>query len=470
MNASSIETNELLKYTKNILMVFVWLSGNILHAQQYDLFQVLEQGKKNYPSLKARLSEVQSMDRLIRSSKTEYLPSLIAQHQYTYSTNNNVTGSFFSNEGTALAPSGGIRPENIYEGTFGSFTSALLDWKIINFGKISAKVNVARSERNRSNLEYENELFQYQIRLADAYLLLLISHKLTLLQRANLERAEVYRDVVVASVRSGIKPGVDSALANAEHAKARLMLLESERNENSRQLTLYELLGGVQGNLFIDSMHFYNTIPSTSPALPDSTLNTPALRLYQSQIEVARAKSTSIRRSFYPSVSLTGFGMARGSGISNLDDSYRTDWSSGVRYQVYNYMAGVSLRWNITNYVRIRNDYKSALYQSEKFQYLYDEYSLQQDRQIKESEMQLQLMLAQSQLAPVQLKAAQAAFEQAKARYENGLTDLPTLTQSLLTLNRAEADQYIAYSNAWRSLLMKSAATGDFHLFLDQAK
>ena len=439
-------------------------------AQQYNLFQMLDYGKQNYSLIKAKEAEVKSVGRKVNSSRTEYLPSLIAQHQYTYSTNNNVTGSFFPNEGTALAPSGGIRPDNIYTGTFGSFTSAILDWKIVNFGRVAANVNVAKSELNRTNLDYENELFQYKVRLSDAYLLLLISHKLTLLQQSNLRRAELYKNVVDVSVRSGLKPGVDSSLANAEYAKAKLLLLESERNEASRQLELFELLGGIQGEIVVDSMKFFHNVPFDTEVSRDSLSKTPALRLYQSAVTLSKAKSVALRRSYYPSISLGGATWARGSGISNQDDSYRTDFASGTQYQVYDYMVGLSLRWNITNYVKIRNEYKSETYQTERFTYQYKNFSVRQERQLRESEIQLKLMLEQTRLAPVQLQAARSAFEQAHARYEHGLTDLPTLTQSLVTLNRAEADQYIAYSNAWRSLLMKSASAGDFSLFLEQVK
>ncbi len=82
--------------------------------------------------------------------------------------------------------------------------------------------------------------------------------------------------------------------------------------------------------------------------------------------------------------------------------------------------------------------------------------------------MQLELSAEQAKLTPVQLDAAQSAFNQAEARYENGLTDLFTLAQSVTTLNRAEIDRYITNGNVWRALLMKAAAAGDLSLFLNQ--
>jgi len=82
--------------------------------------------------------------------------------------------------------------------------------------------------------------------------------------------------------------------------------------------------------------------------------------------------------------------------------------------------------------------------------------------------MQLQLSLEQARLTPVQLGAAQRAYNQAEARYQSGLTDLFTLAQSVNALNRAEIDKFVTNGNVWRALLMKAAASGDMSLFLNQ--
>ena len=180
------------------------------------------------------------------------------------------------------------------------------------------------------------------------------------------------------------------------------------------------------------------------------------------------ARSLAVKRSYLPSVSLVGAGWGRGSGVSNKDDSFRTDFGSGVKYQVYNYLIGVSTRWNLTSIFKVRNDYHAEQFQAERFKSLYKTQQLQLDRQARESEIQFQLSLAQARLTPVQLAAARTAFNQAEARYQSGLTDLFTLAQSVNTLNRAEVDKFVTNGNAWRSLLLKAAAAGDLDIFLSQ--
>ncbi|PTS98644.1 transporter, partial [Pedobacter sp. HMWF019] len=47
-------------------------------------------------------------------------------------------------------------------------------------------------------------------------------------------------------------------------------------------------------------------------------------------------------------------------------------------------------------------------------------------------------------------------------------TTMVDLTQALYTLNRAETDRDIAYNNVWQALLLKSAALGNYDLFINE--
>jgi outer membrane protein TolC len=453
--------------TTRLTLVLVLLASTYATHAQQSLPAVLDQAVQYYPSLKARQAEVHSAEQDVKTGTSDYIPRLSVQHQYTYSTNNSVTGSFYPNGGTVISPSGGIRADNIYDGTFGSFTSALLEWNIVNFGKVSTAVGAARTALAASQAAYENELFQHRVQVADAYLLLLIGEKLEDIQQANRDRAENFRQVVSAGVQSGLRPGVDSALAEAEYARANLLLLESHRNEQARQLRLLELTGVLGDSMAIDSMRFYTALPQPADTAARAWQRHPSLRLQALRWETTQARSKAINRSFLPSISLVGAAWARGSGVSNTDDLYRTDFSSGTRYQVYNYLVGISTRWTLTDFAQIRHRYKSERYRADRDHEVYNEQALRLQRQAKEAEMQYEVAREQARTAPVQLAAATQAYQQASARYTSGLTDLPTLLQSMVVLNRAEADVAIAYSNAWRSLLMVAAAKGDLQVFLN---
>ena len=457
------------KHIRVFLAVAVCVSVNQLPAQIVTLPALVEQSRTGYPLLKARQSEVASSENDVALSTSEYIPKLTVQHQYTYGTSNSVTGSFYPNP-AVISPSGGVRAENTYVATWGSFTTSLLEWNVFNFGKVSANVSASRANLTSSQASLENEVFQHQVRTADAYLLALITKKLTAIQQSNVNRALRFREIVIAGVRSGMRPGVDSSLAHAEYTKAELLLLETKRNEKSQRYLLAELSGAIKDDLpEIDSMQFFNTIPELPDTTTDRSLN-PLLRLYKTRVQASTARSIAIKRSIFPSVTLVGAAWARGSGVSPEDDSFQTSFSDGTKYQVYNYMLGVSTRWTLTDIIPVRQRFKSERNRSIRDHELYNEQHLKLERQQKESEMQYTLMMEQARKAPIQLDAARRAYRQAFARYSSGMTDLPTLLQTMVTLNRAEADLAVAYSNVWRALLSIAAAKGDIDIFLKAAK
>ncbi len=469
MRMNSLPFNFLCRKSPRRFLLGACLLGALPSIGQVQtLREVLDRSVTQYPLLKAKQSEIQSAQQRESAALTERLPIVTLQHQYNYATNNSITGSVFNNEGTAVAISGGVRPENNYEGVFGSFTTAVAEWRVINFGRVKANIKAANAEVRRSEEDYANERFQHQVRVTDAYLTLLIQQKLVTIQQQNLDRALTFKRIVDSGVRSGMRPGVDSSLATAEASRARILLLESQQQEQVQRLRLSELTGLVQDHLQVDSLSFYSQLP-LSPAASDSLLrNHPALRFSRSQIDWAAARSTATSRSLWPTISLVGAGWARGSGVQNDGDVYRTDLSNGIRYQVGNYLFGVAARWNLTNALRLKREYRGEVAQTERFQHLYQEQDNRLQRTQREAETQFRVALEQARQTPVQLRAARQAYNQAQARYKNGLADLPTVLQTFLTLNRAEVDTYVSTSNAWRSLLRIAAAEGDLAVFLNQ--
>lgn len=445
---------------------FVVLFCGTAVGQSYKLHDVLDIGSVNYPSVKARAAEARGADRDASAAALDYLPRISAQHQYTYGTSNSVTGSFYPNP-AVVSPSGGIRGENINTATWGSFSSLLLEWNVFNFGKVSGNVKAARVAADANRAAYENELFQQKVKIADAYLLTLMSEKLATIQQSNVERAMRFRDAVKAGVNSGLRAGVDSSLASAEYAKTKLLMLEAERNYRSQQLRLLELAGiADQSTIAIDSLQFFSLIPSRIDDGSYTPPGHPLLNYYRKRVDAGQARGIAVRRSFMPSVTLVGAAWARGSGVLN-DETFHTDFATGTKYQVSNYLLGGALRWTITDFATVHQRYKAEQYRVVRDQELYNEQNLLVQRQTKDSDMQFTFSMEQARMAPMQLNAAREAFQQAEARYRAGLTDLPTLLQSMFTLNRAEADMAIAYVNTWRSLLAIAAAKGDFSIFIN---
>lgn len=435
------------------------------------LSDAFDAAKQNYPSIKLKMAEKESALYELKASQNNYLPNFTVQGQVTDATSNQVRGTFFPNEGTAIPTSGGIKVNGYTsDAVWTSFATGLVNWKFFSFGKYRAVVNTARAGMTAAEADYQNELFQHMIKVGDAYLVALITQNMLASQRANVVRVKALRDVTVSYSRSGIKPGVDSSLVNAEYSKALLQFLEAQRIAREQKVYLKELLGMTgAAELMLDTMTFVRQTPQAFDIQGNTTRN-PRLILYKSLVEFNQAKVASFKRRELPSFSLLVAGWARGSGISdkvqdNGDFTYNSSFGAGVPFRAYNYMVGVSTIWNITTLLKTSNEAKVQRSVAHMAEERLNEESLAVESELERARLRYQAALEASRQAPIQLGAARDAYEQARARYQSGLSTILELTQTYALLNRAEVDSFLASGNVWRAILMYSAATGDLEVF-----
>jgi outer membrane protein TolC len=440
------------------------------------LREALDLAKQNYPSIRARAAEKEAAAYELRAIQNNYLPNFIVQGQVTDATSNQVRGTFFPNEGTAIPTSGGIKVNGYtQDAVWTSFATGLVNWKLFSFGKYRAAVEVARAGLTTATADYQNEIFQHQVVVGDAYLLTLMLDDMAKSQQSNLARVKALKDVTMAYTSSGLRPGVDSSLVNAEYSKAILSLLEAQRLSKEQNVLLKELIGTTGGNdAILDTTVFLKQSPQQIETNRDFA-NNPRLLFYKSVVDLNQAQVKSIRRRELPSISLLAAGWARGSGISdrlkdNGDFVYNTSFGAGVPFRAYNYMIGFSTIWNVTSFFRTGNEARGQRSVAKMSEEKYNEETLKLASELERARFRYQASLEVARQAPIQLQAAQDAFGQAKARYDAGLSSILELTQTYALLNRAEVDASVAKGNVWRAILQYAAATGDFQLFTDNLK
>ena len=123
--------------------------------------------------------------------------------------------------------------------------------------------------------------------------------------------------------------------------------------------------------------------------------------------------------------------------------------------------------WNLSTIFRTKFQVRSQKLLSAQYQNDYELNSQQLlDQQIL-AETRISNAVKNAQEAPIEIKSANDAFNQKTALYRNGLATITDYSEALFALYRAETDSYIAYNNVWQALLFKSAATGDFSIFVN---
>lgn len=457
------------KIRKFIPLMMVFLVNYSMGQDVLTMKRALELGVANYGTIKAKSFQVESSRNSMSQARRDYLPNVVLSGQQVYGTVNGQNGPAYGFGGFAVSSSGLPLPDQNWHAGFGAMYLANFNWEVFTFGRAKNRIRVATATLGTMQSDLVQEQFQHQVRVAAAYLNALGSRRLTEAQDKNLRRAQVIQKDIVARAKGGLRPGVDSAQANAEVAAAKIALLRAADIQQEQEQNLFFLVGVNYGEFVLDTTF---VVDSPKSVEKDSIGTHPTINFYRNRFNQSLAQLRLSRSSYYPTVNLVGVFQTRGSGFQQTyaqDQSrYTTDYSAGIKPTISNYLVGVGVVWNLTTIYRTNAQVKALKYSS-----LASEAELQlvRDQLRTQSEIadaKLVRAIQMQEQAPIQVLSATNAYTQRSALYRNGLTNLVDITQALYTLNRAESDRDLAFINVWQALLLKAAATGDLSVFTNQ--
>jgi outer membrane protein TolC len=425
----------------------------------------------NYGTIKAKANQLNASKAYLTETKTEYLPDVNISAQQDYGTVSSQYGPLYGYKGLSVASSGPILGNQNWTAAFGSLYLSNVSWDFFSFGKAVEKVKVQKITVNLNETDLVQEQFQHEVRVASTYLNLLAAQQLSKAQQDNLNRAIDLQKVVVARVKNGLNPGVDSSQANAEVSNAKIALTNSQQTVLDQSNLLAQYMGILPQDFQLDSAFITKTPANAAVQTQLSLENHPTLRYYQNRINVSDEQVKYDKTFSYPTFTLFGVYQGRGTGFGNNfgnnQSDYTTNYGSGVDPTRFNYLFGVAMVWNITNPFRVHFLAKSQKYTSAQYRDEYEVVSQQlRDQQIL-AETRISNSLKNYREVPQEVKAASDAYHQKFALYQNGLANIVDFTQALFVLNRAEVDYDIAANNVWQAMLYKAAATGDFGIFIN---
>lgn len=449
---------------------YLFFTAVFAQSQTLSLREALEKGLSGYGTVRARENYLNASKAALQQSKRDYLPNLVISAQQDYGTINGQNGPLYGFGGFGVASSGLPLASQNWNAAYGALYLVNMNWEFFTFGRARERVKIARSIVSRDESDLAQEQFQHQVRVAAAYLNLIAARKITSSQQKNLERAMIFRDNVTTRAKTGLIAGVDSSLANAEVSNAKIALTRAKDFEQEQAAKLSVLIGVNTTEVSLDTTFVTRTPAGTIPA--SSGKRHPVLDYYQSRIDLGNEQARYFRRLYYPGFSLFGVFQERGSGFeaayTQNQSAFSGDYVTGIRPTRGNYLLGIGLNWNLTGIARNSAQVRSQDFIVKGLQNEYDLASQQIRAQETLSDMKMKNALDNYSEAPVQVKAASDAYLQKTTLYKNGLATLVEVTQALYTLNRAETDRDIAYTNVWQALLLKAAAAGEITLFTNE--
>ncbi len=426
------------------------------------LQELLQQAEKNYPSIVAKKAQMKASEAAIAIQQNTIVPSLDAAYQTDYATYNNITGMAFPQY---LVPiSGPPSSSNNMTGVFGSAASLLLNWQPFTFGQRNAQINVAKENYKLSLADENNTLFQLKVNVIATWLNILYADELTKVYEENIQRIQAQLKQINALVKSGIRPGSDTSLFQAELSKGNIDLYNLQLYKKQQQNNLSELTGVTASTIVTDSS-LAHRLPSI--AIYDSTTINPLLEYSQQQIQVQQANRNVIQKAVLPKLTAWSTAYARGSDIKYDGTVKSTD---GFAFSRYNYGIGLQLSIPILQftYTRLQLQQQDAVIQSYQAQLQQTQQQLQRDSLNAFESMDNAMKVVKE--TPVQLNAANTAYRSMLSRYNAGLASFADLIQTQYALIKAETDVKQSYLDVWKALLQQAAVKGNVNIFLSQVK
>jgi outer membrane protein TolC len=420
------------------------------------------------PVLLQKKALVSSAKAGVTDARHTFFPTLNAIDELNIASDNNLPGSYQS-FGIIPSVTSGRAPTNNYQGATGDIAVLYSEYELINFGLRKATVGRAQSVVGVQQADLDMQTYLVKAQIGKLYFNLLKTEYQLGVEQQNVIRYNTIDTVINALTLSGIRPGVDSSFAKAELSKARVAYNQQLGILGQLTQQLSWLTGIPADRVAIDTAGRPYALPD--PALlsnsPDSSGN-PLIGYYQKQRQYYQSNENLVDKSYLPKILLSGGAWGRGSSI-NWDEQYK-GLSTGVGFQRFNYMVGLTFAYDLSDIVHRKDKVDVARFQTQA-----SGYSLQQQELALNSDAAQAMEVikeAESNLReiPIQTRAAEEAYNQKIAQYKAGLINLVDLTEAAYVLYAAQISYVETLNNWFLGNLDKATATGDLDEFIQRIK
>lgn len=436
-----------------------------LLAQPITISQAVKQAMDQYPSTKVNEEQIRAAAAGVSLARLAYLPKADAIAQVNRATRNNIYGMLLQQQ--VISPISGPPLEaNAGTNVWGSAVGFLVAWEPFDFGLRRASVGVSEVAQRRAEAGLKRTRFEVASMTADAYLTVLAAEQAVSAAIAGRERMTSIETVVKSLVVSGLRPGVDLSRTQAERAVIENQVIQAEAAVEIAKTSLGQLLGVPAANVNVAKQRFF-AMPSAEPVITDLTNHPVAVEQGLAQ-EESKARMKVLERSYYPKFNTQATMYARGTGARG--DFTTGGAANGLGPSIYNWGVGFTATYSLMDLpgIRVRSEMEAARGRSEQARYAVLLRELETQRLKAQVQVTTSRRLAGN--TPVQVKAARDAREQARARYQAGLTSITDIADAERALISAEIDDGLARLSIWRAQLGVAIAGGDLTDFLARAE
>ncbi|HXT73381.1 MAG TPA: TolC family protein [Candidatus Angelobacter sp.] len=431
-------------------------------AKVFTLEEAVNFALQNYPAVRASIEQLSAARAGVGLAKTNYLPHADALWQANRATRNNISGLLLPQ--SVISPiSGPVLSSTSNDSVWGSAAGLLVSWEPFDFGRRAATVNAARAGQNVANSELSVTRLDVAVAVTNAFFAVVATQQRVSAATANVDRRQVFANSVHVLVKNDLRPGADASRADAELARAQVLLIQAEQAETVSRAALAEVLGIAGSNLQIDVGSLLSAPPKSSPTAPPLSTH-PFATAEQARVDQIKAQERILGRSYYPRFDLQSTIYGRGSG-ANTDGTIQTG-ANGLGLDRSNWATGLTVTFPLFDIfsIRAQKQIEAANERAERARY--DQTVDDLNGQLQQVQATLEGARLVAEKTPVELQAAREAEMQARARYDAGLANIVEVADAQGLLVEAETDDALARLVVWNDLASLTAAQGDLRPFL----
>lgn len=428
----------------------------------FTLQQAVEYALQNYPAIRASLERVTAARAGVTLARTQYLPQLNGVYQDSRATQSQVPGIWLA---TPITPTveGAVGPSS-GQSFWGSQAAALFSWEPLDFGLRSARVGQARSGEAKSQADLALTQLQVAAAVGNYFLIAVGNRQAVLAAQANLDRWQKFNHSIHVLVDNQLRAGADASRADAELARAKIQLYQSQQAEREALDTLAALMGMAGNEIKLDPGRLLDLSPPGS--LSDvSASDHPLARDRMADVRRIQAEERVLQQTDYPRLFLQGEVFGRGSEVPN-SGSIIGNWN-GLAPGRENWVTGITILFpDVFGFKALSAEKQISRANERSQKALYDQTIQDLSGQIQAARDQLKAAQLVAEETPIELAAARQSETQSRARYESGLATLVEVADAENLLAQADMADSIARLNVWHGLFTVASAQGNMQDFL----
>jgi outer membrane protein TolC len=428
----------------------------------FSLEEAVDFALQHYPAVRASVEQLSAARAGVVLARTNYLPRADMLWQGNRATHNNIFGLLLP-QSVVSSITGPVLPTTSNDSVWGSAACLLVSWEPFDFGRRAAMVSATRAGQNVANSELSITRLDVAVAVTNAFFTVVAAQQRVTAAQANVDRRQTFTTSVHTLVKNDLRPGADSSRADAEFARAQVLLIQAQQGEAVSRAALAQMLGIAGNEISIETGSLLSAPPVSSPA-SQSLSSHPVATVEQARIDEIRAREHILERSWYPRFNLQSTVFGRGSG-ANGDGTTQTG-ATGLNLQRENWATGLTVTFPLFDIFSNRAQKQIERGNEGAERARYDQTLNNLTGQIQQAQATLESARLVAEKTPVELQAARDAETQARARYDAGLTNIVEITEAQSLLIQAEIDDSLARLAVWNDIASLTAAQGDLQPFL----